>query len=281
MPRETVNQFERAYRAWPALTTTAANRTTVTYADLAATLALHPRPIRFVLGKVQDYCLDNKLPPLTIVVVNKAHRQPGVGFVAWDVKDLQQGYAKVYSYPWAEMPNPFAFAAGGDAPEQLADRLVVAPDDARDVYRRVQNRGFAQVVFRAALLTVYNHRCAFCGLSIEVALEAAHIIPWHDASPADRVRPSNGLLLCSTHHALFDAHVLMVDSHGRIICRQDQFRRRRWTDTDCSVALALHGRYIAMPADGRHRPPESAFEFRWQQLNLDPRDFATNGLGSE
>jgi len=50
MPEGCVNQYERAFRAWPLLTTAATNHSTITYADLADHLHIHPRPIRYVLG---------------------------------------------------------------------------------------------------------------------------------------------------------------------------------------------------------------------------------------
>lgn len=44
MPVERVNQNERAFRAWRLLTAAAANRSKVTYAELADALQIHPRP---------------------------------------------------------------------------------------------------------------------------------------------------------------------------------------------------------------------------------------------
>ena len=84
----------------------------------------------------------------------------------------------MYGYPWHELPNPFGFAESGTTLEQLAQRLLSKPEESAEVYGRIQNRGMAQVLFRQALLAAYGWRCAFCGLSLEAALQAAHIIPW-------------------------------------------------------------------------------------------------------
>lgn len=74
-------QYERAARAWPLLTQKAADESNITYADLSQHLGIHARPIRYVLGVIQDYCLREKLPPLTILVVNR-RGFPSEGFIA-------------------------------------------------------------------------------------------------------------------------------------------------------------------------------------------------------
>ena len=266
-PNRLVNQYERAYRAWPILTSRAAAHETITYGELAKQLGMHPRPIRFVLGKIQERCLDDKRPPLTILVVNQRGR-PGTGFIAWDADNLSEGYQKVFAYRWAEDSNPFAFAGDGSTPEELADHIIRKPHDAQAVYGRIQNRGVGQIVFRLALLKAYSERCAFCGLSIESALEAAHIIPWSDASHADRVLPSNGLLLCATHHALFDAGILTIGQHHAIECRTQALPGHRWTEADRRAAIAFGGQTMRLPTDLRHRPSNVAIAHRAKRLAI-------------
>jgi putative restriction endonuclease len=87
------------------LTTTASHGATITYAELSGRIGIHHRPIRFVLSVIQDYCLSEKLPPLTILAVNQLFHQPGEGFIAWDVDDLAEGYRRVYAYPWPRNPR--------------------------------------------------------------------------------------------------------------------------------------------------------------------------------
>ncbi len=67
------------------------------------------------LGVIQDWCLEEKKPPLTILVVNQGRHQSGQGFMAWDVANLEEGYEQVYVFPWSELPNPFEFADDGAA----------------------------------------------------------------------------------------------------------------------------------------------------------------------
>lgn len=262
MPATRVNQYERAFRAWPLLTATAVKRSTITYVELAENLQMHPRPIRFVLAPIQEWCLHEKKPPLTILVVNQRWHRPGEGFIAWDVNDLEEGYEQVYSFRWSDVANPFVFAATGATPEGLAERLVALPDKAADVYRQVKNRGFAQVVFRLALLTAYRRRCAFCGLSLTAALQAAHIIPWNEASAEQRMSPANGLLLCSTHHALFDADILSVTPDRKIACLRNRIPDHRWTEADRHAALVLDGQSVALPVDARLQLADNVLAYR-------------------
>jgi putative restriction endonuclease len=176
--------------------------------------------------------------------------------------DLDEGYAQVYSFRWSDLANPFAFAEQGTTREELAHWLVITPEAAPEVYRQVKNRGFAQVVFRLALLAAYRRCCAFCGLSLTDALQAAHIIPWNEASVAQRMAPSNGLLLCSTHHALFDADILSVTPNRTIVCLRGTVPGHRWTEADRRAAADLDGRPIALPADARLRPSDAALAYR-------------------
>jgi putative restriction endonuclease len=261
-----VNQYQRAAQAWPVLTETASQGTKISYLHLAQRLGIHHRPIRFVLAVIQDHCLNEKLPPLTILVVSQGRGLPGEGFIAWNVDDLDEGYRLVYAYPWGELPNPFAFASEGATLNQLAQRLVTKPEASPVVYRQINNRGIAQDVFRRALLDAYRHRCAFCNLSLKAALQAAHIIPWSQATIAQRLDPRNGLLLCATHHALFDSSVLTVSTDLHVVCRLEGFTARHWTEADTYGAIALHGRPISMPADPRLRPSLEALEHRASRL---------------
>ena len=86
-----INQHERAYRAWQILTDYASKHKQLTYGELGKLLNIHHRAVRYVLSLIQDYCLDEKIPPLTIIVVNQLTGSPGEGFIAWDVNTIDQG----------------------------------------------------------------------------------------------------------------------------------------------------------------------------------------------
>jgi putative restriction endonuclease len=257
-----VNHYERAFRAWPLLTNRATKRLKITYGEMAQHLHMHHRPVRYVLGIIQNWCLSERKPPLTILVISQNKKEPGQGFIAWDASHLDEGYEEVYAYPWHTLPNPFQFAARDVTPEELARAIVARPQETAEVYQKVGTRGIAQIIFRLALLDAYRQRCAFCGPSLKDALQAAHIIPWGAATIEQRVSPGNGLLLCSTHHALFDAGILDVSADRKIVCRQHKVPGHRWTDADQRAASDLHGQQVRLPADTRLWPSDAALAYR-------------------
>ncbi len=266
------NQAERACRAWPILTATAVAQTSITYGALAQQLGVHHRAIRFVLGVIQDYCLTERLPPLTIVVVNQANGLPGEGFIAWDADDLDTGLAQVYAFGWQAITNPFGYAAGGETIDDLVDQLEKRPSTAGDVFARVRVRGVAQVVFRNLLLRLYGKQCAFCRLTFEVALQASHIIPWPQASAQQRLDPTNGILLCSVHHRLFDDGLMTISPTGRICYYDPKGKDGPYTAADRQMTISLHGQQAQLPATKRHQPGVDSLkhhhkEHGWGQLS--------------
>ncbi|MEZ4591742.1 MAG: HNH endonuclease [Chloroflexota bacterium] len=72
--------------------------------------------------------------------------------------------------------------------------------------------------FRRVIVTIYEHRCAFCGVRIltadgHTAIEAAHIIPWAISQNDD---PRNGLALCRLCHWSFDEGLVTLSSSYQI-----------------------------------------------------------------
>ena len=68
---------ERALQIWSVLALAAKNRQVLTY-DILAKLIGVPRPgLGQLLEPIQSYCMLNKLPPLTILVVSEETGMPG------------------------------------------------------------------------------------------------------------------------------------------------------------------------------------------------------------
>jgi putative restriction endonuclease len=72
--------------------------------------------------------------------------------------------------------------------------------------------------FRRVIVTIYEHRCTFCGVRIltadgHTAIEAAHIIPWHVSQNDD---PRNGLALCRLCHWSFDEGLVTLSNSYQI-----------------------------------------------------------------
>lgn len=265
----TINQVERAYRAWPILAKRAADGRTITYGELGILLGVHHRAIRYVLGVIQDYCLGEKLPPLTILIVNQSGK-PGTGFTAYDADKLEEGEALVRSYNWKAIPNPFAFASDGTTYEEIVAELAGNPSSAGDIMRMVKTRGIAQSLFRDALLRAYQYRCAFTDISFSSVLEACHIVPWATCKPEERLDVRNGILLNSVHHKLFDEGLVTVTKGYRIWYIDPELKDGPYTEYDRLLSANLHGKKMKMHVSSAMRPAHAYLErshqlYEWQQ----------------
>jgi len=249
-----INQAERAYRAWPVLTQLGKQHSQMTYGELAAHLGVHHRAIRYILSQIQDYCFNEELQPLTILVINSNTGLPGVGFIACEMDDLERGRNEAYSFDWESLYKPFAYAADGTTEEGLIGFLENDPKLASEVFGLIKVRGMAQVIFRKLLLRIYGGQCAFCGLTFEDALQAAHLVRWSEASGQQRLDPRNGLLLCSNHHSLFDAGLLTIMDSGIIAYYDPNFERGPYSPADKVLTAKLHGKQAKLPQSELHRP---------------------------
>lgn len=241
------NYAELAYKAWPILASVAKTRAAITYKELGDKIGLHHRTVRWVLGPIQDYCLEQKLPPLTILVIDRATGKPGTGFIAWDTDDTKSGLQRVYDENWHSKENPFLFASRGETEISIARHLRDAPNDSGNIYATVKVRGIAQRIFRRLMLEVYDGECVFCGLSFKDALQAAHIIPWANASSSQRLDPRNGLLLCSTHHRLYDSGYLTVSESLKIVYYDSTESEGIYSAVDKRATVNLHGKKMKLP----------------------------------
>ena len=247
------NQAERVYRAWNILTECAKRRTPITYKQLGDALGMHHRPVRFILGPIQAYCLAEHLPALTILVVNQ-HGIQGSGFIALDADRFEEGLEKVYAENWDAQPNPYAFASDGTEYKALLNQLLAQPQDTEDIYRRVKVRGTGQIIFRDLLLRAYRGRCCFSGLTLTEGLEAGHIVPWVNCEKKDRLNVTNGLLLSSLHHRLFDAGLLTLTSDRRIVFCPPKRGHLDAPDFERAVTTELHLQRMGLPRNAAHYP---------------------------
>ncbi|MEP0826926.1 MAG: HNH endonuclease [bacterium] len=240
-----VNQEARACKAWELLTRVARSKRFVTYQELAAALGTHHRADRFVLGLIQDYCLKEKLPPLTILVVNKHTGKPGSGFIGCSNESLDEGVNGVRGYDWSKAPNPFSYAADGTAAASLIKQLLKSPESSKDVYAKVKVRGQQQSMFRSVLMEAYEGRCAVTGLSFEQTLDACHIIPWSQCGPELRMNPLNGILMSCLLHRLFDLGHLRLDEDYRIYFKLKESELE--SPENRAFVKNYHGKRIRLP----------------------------------
>lgn len=249
-----INQEERAYKAWFELINTASLGKYITYKELGHKIGIHHRAVRYVLGLIQNYCMDNELPPLTILVINQDTGKPGDGFIAWDIENTEDGVKKVYNYNWKRMNNPFGFVEIGMTSEDIVNELINNPDSSAEIYARIKVRGTSQRLFRNALLRVYDYSCCICGLSFENALEACHIIPFSKADSYQRLDVSNGLLLCANHHKMFDSGQITINQDYSISYFDMNESEGGYSLYDRLMTIELNGELISLPNDNRLRP---------------------------
>ena len=247
---------------WPDLVAAGRNRQTLTYETVAKLITTNPLSVAFALDPIQNYCLENRLAPLTVVVVGKTSGVPGDGFVAWDVDDLAAARDAVQMQNWDLVGNPFEGFGPGDDEHSLASRILVDPAAGGEVYRLVRDRGIAQRIFRQALLTAYEG-CALCGLTFPAALEAAHILPWGRCAENERLDVANGLLLCSTHHRLFDDHTFKLGADLTIIYYDPQEDDGPYSEADRALGSVLHGQTLRLPVLEAHHPNGAYIERRY------------------
>lgn len=261
-----VGQSERAFKAWKVLTDLASNDHNITYGNLAKAIGIHHRAIRHVLGLIQDYCMQNHLPPLTILVVNKQTNEPGTGFIAGSHDNLAEGRDEVHNYDWDKVPNPYEYASGGTTAEGLINQLLKTPDASNEVYAKVKVRGMQQMIFRQVLLQAYDGRCALSGVGFSEMLDAAHIISWSQCSSDLKMNPRNGILMLCCYHRLFDAGILSLDEDYRIIFSNRS--NMELSESDHALVSSLHGKMILLPNDRALWPIKGLIRQRNATMNF-------------
>lgn len=143
----------------------------------------------------------------------------------------------------------------------LSGKGVVA-DDSGERYGQpyLAKARLGQGAFRVLVADAYNRRCSITGEKTLPALEAAHIRPYAAQGPH---RVSNGLLLRSDLHRLFDAGYLTVTPERRI----EVSKRIREEFSNGKEYYAYHGRQLAVV------PRE-----QWAQPNIEYLDWHNNNV---
>jgi putative restriction endonuclease len=111
-----------------------------------------------------------------------------------------------------------------------------------------------QGAFRLMVMDAYDRRCAVSGEKTLPVLEAAHIRPF---SETESHRVSNGVLLRSDIHKLFDSGYVTItpDNRFRVSPRiRDQFNNG-------VIYYDLDGRPVRVPDDPEQQPNRSALEW--------------------
>jgi len=148
--------------------------------------------------------------------------------------------------------------------DDVADLLdEYDPATAKDTRERIlieKARRDGQPKFRKQLLKAYNSKCAITGNRIEAVLVAAHIDPYKGE---ETNHISNGLLLSSDWHTLFDRHLITVDPETLCLLTCLELRG--------SIYESYKDKRITTPAKPSNRPSRKALEQHYQTyLSLHP-----------
>ena len=114
--------YTHALQIWQILIAKAENRQTMTYGALAHALGFGGAQVMGTfLDPVMCYCRDNKLPPLTILVVNSETGEPGSGLTGINQMNIQREF--VFKYNWYGLvpPTPKEFEEIHRKPQKKAD----------------------------------------------------------------------------------------------------------------------------------------------------------------
>ena len=121
----------------------------------------------------------------------------------------------------------------------------------REVKKRERDREF-----RSNVMERQGKYCAFCGLDIEVALEVAHIVPKAEQGIDD---PRNGIVLCATHHRMFDADIICIEPDSLSVCANQGLGLDQLRITNASLThLQAH-------------PHIEALQWRWNRFQSKQR----------
>lgn len=118
--------------------------------------------------------------------------------------------------------------------------------------------------FRKAIVTLYEHRCALCGIRMltpegHTIVEAAHVKPWaesHDDSP------TNGMALCKLCHWSFDEGLMSVGTKYEVLVSQSVNQNQNYP----GHILTLSDRNIIKPEQSNFWPEQD--NLGWHRSNV-------------
>jgi putative restriction endonuclease len=115
-------------------------------------------------------------------------------------------------------------------------------------------RRVGQDVFRQAILTAYQGRCAVTGIDDPRLLNASHIVGWSEDS-AHRINLRNGICLGALHDRAFDRHLISFDQDWRMMIRQDvPLAAKQALERGAETHLRMPERFLPDPElIARHR----------------------------
>ncbi|NNM94619.1 MAG: HNH endonuclease [Bacteroidia bacterium] len=250
-----------AFKVWKLLCGAAKEGRNIGLADLSEKTKAGYKHIMLALERINEHCLCNNLPPLTIIAVSPSGKLLKT-YNGWEKEKTDRAFRQVCRFDWYQTVNPFDSKKKIFTDTEIIKTLVANPERSKEMYARVKVRGKAQPLFRKALIDVYGSRCALCGFSVEHALEASHIVAWSVSKSDEKLDVRNGILLCATHHKLFDSHLIRINNDFSISVRYEAGMPRRQTECDKMMIGNLCNRKMVLPRKKEHWPRVEYIEKR-------------------
>lgn len=171
---------------------------------------------RMVDAEYFTFRIQNKL---TAIFNQIKHLQNAVYSPINETQKANQGYL----YQIKDEMAYRIFELAGYDPKSITSRKLSIEDkqiaDSEIITSRiglVTNR-VGQAEFRRKLLIRWQNKCAVTGFSNAEILIASHIVPWRDATDAERLDVDNGIILSPVYDALFDKNFISFNDDGSII----------------------------------------------------------------
>lgn len=153
-----------------------------------------------------------------------------------------------------------------DSFQEFQDRLreqggaVYKVEDLQDEAKSIVR----DAAFRRVVVSVYEYRCAFCGLQVinslsQNILDGAHIKPFAEFYD-DRI--DNGISLCKNHHWAFDHGWFSIYDDYTILVSDDL----REESLNAKPIKEFQGNHILLPIQEQYRPRLEAL--RWHRENV-------------
>jgi putative restriction endonuclease len=157
---------------------------------------------------------------------------------------------------WEQSTVNYEAAAYSSNLLTVSEQLVDLAGKKKCPTAKVRDQGF-----RKAIVRLYDHRCALCGIKIitdenHTIVEAAHIIPW---SISKNDNPTNGMALCKLCHWSFDEGLMAVGSENQVLVSQI-------IKNDPNLPghmLTLSDRPIFRPPESKYWPVQE--NFKWHR----------------
>jgi putative restriction endonuclease len=113
--------------------------------------------------------------------------------------------------------------------------------------------------FRKAIVKLYDHRCALCGIKMckpegRTVVDAAHIKPWCQSYNDE---PTNGMALCKLCHWSFDEGLMSVDKQYHVLISPVV---RNLNNLPGHI-LTLSDRPMFRPMENSHWPDQDNFQW--------------------